>query len=162
RWPPVRPSAGVWLARKDSNLRSPDPESGALPLGHSPVTGRVIPQGRRAAPGRGSQAEAVGLPFRRPPPRLASERSRNANSTSITPETIANAAITQISAIAPAPGNTQRYRPKITEITPLSASSSSPLISLRSFHAATISEAAGRIGHLPIRGTTDKAGIARK
>src|SRR5262249_3228901 len=25
-----------WLARKDSNLRSPDPESGALPLGHSP------------------------------------------------------------------------------------------------------------------------------
>src|SRR6476659_1322816 len=27
----------VWLARKDSNLRSPDPESGALPLGHSPV-----------------------------------------------------------------------------------------------------------------------------
>ena len=26
-----------WLARKDSNLRSPDPESGALPLGHSPV-----------------------------------------------------------------------------------------------------------------------------
>ena len=28
---------GNWLARKDSNLRSPDPESGALPLGHSPV-----------------------------------------------------------------------------------------------------------------------------
>src|SRR3954463_365513 len=27
----------VWLARKDSNLQSPDPESGALPLGHSPV-----------------------------------------------------------------------------------------------------------------------------
>jgi hypothetical protein len=26
-----------WLARKDSNLQSPDPESGALPLGHSPV-----------------------------------------------------------------------------------------------------------------------------
>jgi hypothetical protein len=26
-----------WLGRKDSNLRSPDPESGALPLGHSPV-----------------------------------------------------------------------------------------------------------------------------
>ena len=26
-----------WLWRKDSNLRSPDPESGALPLGHSPV-----------------------------------------------------------------------------------------------------------------------------
>src|SRR5690606_29750885 len=26
-----------WLGRKDSNLRSPDPESGALPLGHSPT-----------------------------------------------------------------------------------------------------------------------------
>jgi hypothetical protein len=26
-----------WLARKDSNLRSPDPESGALPLSHAPV-----------------------------------------------------------------------------------------------------------------------------
>src|SRR5450759_1387246 len=26
-----------WLARKDSNLQSPDPESGALPLGHSPA-----------------------------------------------------------------------------------------------------------------------------
>jgi hypothetical protein len=33
---PVSRSA-CWLARKDSNLRSPDPESGALPLGHSPV-----------------------------------------------------------------------------------------------------------------------------
>src|SRR6266540_4418500 len=29
-----------WLARKDSNLRSPDPESGALPLGHSPLPER--------------------------------------------------------------------------------------------------------------------------
>jgi hypothetical protein len=29
-----------WLARKDSNLRSPDPESGALPLGHSPMPER--------------------------------------------------------------------------------------------------------------------------
>jgi hypothetical protein len=28
---------GDWLARKDSNLQSPDPESGALPLGHSPA-----------------------------------------------------------------------------------------------------------------------------
>ena len=38
---PVRPHGSwCWLARKDSNLRSPDPESGALPLGHSPVTGR--------------------------------------------------------------------------------------------------------------------------
>lgn len=26
-----------WLARKDSNLQSPDPESGALPFGHSPA-----------------------------------------------------------------------------------------------------------------------------
>src|SRR5207249_11965056 len=31
----------AWLARKDSNLRSPDPESGALPLGHSPVPPRA-------------------------------------------------------------------------------------------------------------------------
>jgi hypothetical protein len=30
-------SAVNWLARKDSNLQSPDPESGALPLGHSPA-----------------------------------------------------------------------------------------------------------------------------
>jgi IS30 family transposase len=30
-------SSGSWLARKDSNLQSPDPESGALPFGHSPV-----------------------------------------------------------------------------------------------------------------------------
>jgi hypothetical protein len=28
--------SGDWLARKDSNLQSPDPESGALPFGHSP------------------------------------------------------------------------------------------------------------------------------
>ena len=28
---------GRWLARKDSNLQSPDPESGALPFGHSPA-----------------------------------------------------------------------------------------------------------------------------
>src|SRR5688500_16592401 len=35
----------VWLGRKDSNLRSPDPESGALPLGHSPIA--------RAEPGKG-------------------------------------------------------------------------------------------------------------
>lgn len=26
----------IWLARKDSNLRSLEPESSALPLGHSP------------------------------------------------------------------------------------------------------------------------------
>ena len=29
-----------WLARKDSNLQSPDPESGALPFGHSPAMRR--------------------------------------------------------------------------------------------------------------------------
>ena len=52
-------SVGSWLARKDSNLRSPDPESGALPLGHSPVTGGMIPQAAgttRAAPA-GHRAE---------------------------------------------------------------------------------------------------------
>src|SRR3954451_6936863 len=37
-----------WLARKDSNLRSPDPESGALPLGHSPVERRIVPPGERS------------------------------------------------------------------------------------------------------------------
>ncbi len=31
------PSGGGWLARKDSNLQPPDPESGALPLSHSPA-----------------------------------------------------------------------------------------------------------------------------
>src|SRR4051812_20659366 len=31
----------IWLASKDSNLESPDPESGALPFGHSPATVRV-------------------------------------------------------------------------------------------------------------------------
>lgn len=34
--PPGRGWSGGWLARKDSNLQSPDPESGALPFGHSP------------------------------------------------------------------------------------------------------------------------------
>ena len=41
-----------WLARKDSNLQSPDPESGALPFGHSParptgyqITARPLPAG---------------------------------------------------------------------------------------------------------------------
>ena len=33
----------VWLARKDSNLQSPDPESGALPLGHSPASRVILP-----------------------------------------------------------------------------------------------------------------------
>jgi hypothetical protein len=33
---PGRGWSGGWLARKDSNLQSPDPESGALPFGHSP------------------------------------------------------------------------------------------------------------------------------
>src|SRR5206468_12766988 len=29
---------GSWLARQDSNLEPPDPESGALPLSHAPTT----------------------------------------------------------------------------------------------------------------------------
>ncbi len=37
---PAWAGPGSWLGRKDSNLRSPDPESGALPLGHSPVVAR--------------------------------------------------------------------------------------------------------------------------
>lgn len=28
----------IWLGRKDSNLRSPAPEAGALPLGYVPLT----------------------------------------------------------------------------------------------------------------------------
>jgi hypothetical protein len=46
----------VWLARKDSNLRSPDPESGALPLGHSPVepVGMIPQTGPLIALGQGS------------------------------------------------------------------------------------------------------------
>ncbi len=28
----------VWLGREDSNLRLPDPESGALPLGNAPMS----------------------------------------------------------------------------------------------------------------------------
>ncbi len=31
---------GNWLARQDSNLEPPDPESGALPLSHAPAAGR--------------------------------------------------------------------------------------------------------------------------
>src|SRR5450759_773607 len=41
---------GVWLARKDSNLQSPDPESGALPLGHSPPTPDCTPTAGAAPP----------------------------------------------------------------------------------------------------------------
>jgi hypothetical protein len=37
-----------WLGRKDSNLRSPDPESGALPLGHTPA--RYAQIERRSGP----------------------------------------------------------------------------------------------------------------
>ena len=40
-----------WLARKDSNLQSPDPESGALPLGHSPA----MPVGRPSLPRDGTR-----------------------------------------------------------------------------------------------------------
>ena len=43
---------GSWLARKDSNLQSPDPESGALPFGHSPAAPAEFTAGRRS--GRGS------------------------------------------------------------------------------------------------------------
>jgi hypothetical protein len=32
-----------WLARKDSNLQSPVPETGALPLGHSPASRVILP-----------------------------------------------------------------------------------------------------------------------
>ena len=34
-----------WLARKDSNLQSPDPESGALPFGHSPAARGIVRRG---------------------------------------------------------------------------------------------------------------------
>src|SRR5882724_4681454 len=36
----------IWLGREDSNLRVPDPKSGALPLGDAPVSG-CFPSGRR-------------------------------------------------------------------------------------------------------------------
>ena len=36
---------GIWLARKDSNLQSPDPESGALPFGHSPAARGIVRRG---------------------------------------------------------------------------------------------------------------------
>ena len=46
-----------WLARKDSNLQSPDPESGALPFGHSPATG---PDDTTGPPGSRRTAAAPG------------------------------------------------------------------------------------------------------
>ncbi len=49
RPPPARWRSGSflrgWLARKDSNLQSPDPESGALPFGHSPISSGVYQGG---------------------------------------------------------------------------------------------------------------------
>ena len=46
---------GNWLARKDSNLQSPDPESGALPLGHSPAAqGEILAEWRACGPSRTS------------------------------------------------------------------------------------------------------------
>jgi hypothetical protein len=57
-----------WLARKDSNLRSPDPESGALPLGHSPVTGGMIPQAAASAGWRSALASRSRLSRRRAQP----------------------------------------------------------------------------------------------
>ena len=71
--PPVRRRAvsrsKEWLARKDSNLQSPDPESGALPFGHSParITGYQIairPPLGRPAPEPGT---LVALGQARPP-----------------------------------------------------------------------------------------------
>src|SRR3954447_22558516 len=61
-----------WLARKDSNLRSPDPESGALPLGHSPVRGRVYRptaaglNGRRCAMAARLNGRRARRPFAKP------------------------------------------------------------------------------------------------
>ena len=46
-----------WLGRKDSNLRIPDPKSGALPLGHAPSAPRGI---RGYARGR-AQSPVAGL-----------------------------------------------------------------------------------------------------
>ena len=46
---------GRWLASKDSNLESPDPESGALPFGHSPVTVGIVADAI-AQPARGAVA----------------------------------------------------------------------------------------------------------
>src|SRR5512132_3857504 len=49
---------GSWLARKDSNLQSPDPESGALPFGHSPAALRDF----TPAPSFGRGCPPVSLP----------------------------------------------------------------------------------------------------
>ena len=46
------PDGVVWLASKESNLESPDPESGALPFGHSPVTDSMVAHRVVAAPER--------------------------------------------------------------------------------------------------------------
>ena len=45
-------SQSSWLASKESNLESPDPESGALPFGHSPVTVSMVAQRVAGSPGR--------------------------------------------------------------------------------------------------------------
>src|SRR6185436_12406012 len=48
-------SRGSWLARQDSNLEPPDPESGALPLSHAPaaVGHSSAPRRRPPLPQRG-------------------------------------------------------------------------------------------------------------
>jgi hypothetical protein len=33
----------IWLGRRDSNPRMPVPKTGALPLGHAPITDRSLP-----------------------------------------------------------------------------------------------------------------------
>src|SRR4051794_22843183 len=43
-------SRGSWLARQDSNLEPPDPESGALPLSHAPAAGAIVPDTRQRHP----------------------------------------------------------------------------------------------------------------
>jgi hypothetical protein len=47
---------GSLLGRVDSNHRLPDPESGALPLGHSPRSTRIIPEARSASKAAGSRS----------------------------------------------------------------------------------------------------------
>ena len=66
------PKTGLaWLARKDSNLQSPDPESGALPLGHSPA----MPGRAPLSLPRGAQPPQLGSPAKRGPAAVQASRS---------------------------------------------------------------------------------------
>jgi chromate transporter len=60
---PGRGWSGGWLARKDSNLQSPDPESGALPFGHSPAARGIVRRGasltESAVPGAPNAEQAT-------------------------------------------------------------------------------------------------------